>query len=226
MRTLLTGMIAAAAAGSSAWAADLPVYKAPPAVAAFSWTGFYLGANLGYGWAHGESSTTVGGVTRSSAGNVDGLIGGGQLGYNWQTGDLVLGIEIDGQFSDQKASASVSSAGITVTETDKVPWFLTARGRLGWAFADRWMVYATGGGGLVDVKSDFTISRLGTLSWEESHGAWVVGAGIEQAFAQNWSWKAEYLYLDTGTFSTTVLGVPANFRLKDNIVRGGINYHF
>ena len=88
------------------------------------------------------------------------------------------------------------------------------------------MVYATGGGGWLDIKSS-----TGSMEpWEKSRAAWVVGAGIEQAFARNWSWKLEYLHLDTGTFETfrssSAFGtLTLNGRVKDDIVRLGINYH-
>lgn len=218
----------AAAAGSSAWAADLPVYKAPPVVPAFSWTGFYIGANVGYGWARGQSWNTINGVTTTSSGKMNGVVGGGQLGYNWQTGNFVLGVEVDGQGSDSHQTFSfVVRPGIVATRTNKIPWFATARGRVGWAFADRWMVYATGGGGWLDFKSDLAVPTLGNYTFEKTHAAWVVGAGIEQAFAQNWSWKVEYLHMDTGRFLAESNGiVHTDLRLKDNIVRGGINYHF
>src|SRR5690242_15970906 len=121
--------------GTGASAADLsaaPVYRGapPPLVAVFDWTGFYIGANIGYG------SARVDGTTDGLSGDehLNGVLGGGQIGYNWQTGNWVFGLEVDGQATGQKSSVSVSGGGITVTEDDSVPWFVTARGR-GWLYS-------------------------------------------------------------------------------------------
>jgi outer membrane immunogenic protein len=211
----------------AAQAADLqraaPVYKAPPPVEVFSWTGFYIGGNIGYGTATG----TVNISTLSGSEDLNGVLGGGQIGYNWQVNNWVLGIELDGQGTDQHATSGGTIGPVTVTETDSIPWFMTARARVGYAFAPMWMVYATAGGALVDFKSQITATGLGTATWEISRGGWAAGVGIEGALNRNWSWKAEYLHLDTGTFSTTVFGIaPASVRLTDDIGRGGFNYRF
>jgi outer membrane immunogenic protein len=222
---LVSAAIAALSIGSAA-AADLsrPIYKAPPApVAVFDWTGFYIGANIGYGWA--STDVTVAGVSGSE--NLKGVLGGGQIGYNWQVGNWILGLEADGQGTDQKANFSGTAAGVTVTENDSVPWFVTARGRVGYAIAPMYMIYATGGAAWMDFKSSISATGLGTATWETSHVGWTAGAGIEGAITRNWSWKAEYLHLDTGTFNTNVFGViPASVRMTDDIGRFGINYRF
>jgi outer membrane immunogenic protein len=222
MRKWLIGVAIAALGVTSAAAADLsPVYtKAPPMVAPqFSWTGFYIGANIGYGFGNATASSA--GVSGSE--NLNGVLGGGQIGYNWQFGNWVLGIEGDGQGTDQKASFSAGG----VTEDDSMPWFATVRGRIGYAVAPTWMIYGTAGGAWADFKSTLTVPGFGTATWEVTHGGWSAGAGIEGAINQSWSWKAEYLHIDTGTFSTTVFGaIPAQVRLTDDIGRVGINYHF
>ncbi len=221
MRKFAATLVFVLGLGASAGAADLPaaapIVKAFPAPV-FTWTGFYIGANAGFGWATGD--LTVNGV--SGSGNMNGAIAGGQLGYNWQTGNIVWGVEADGQWSGQKATSSE----VGLTETDKVQWFSTVRGRVGYA-ADRWLFYVTGGGAFVDFKSDVTITNFGTATWKESRFGWTVGGGIENAIDNHWSWKIEYLFIDTGSFSTNVFGVvPATASLRDNIVRGGINYRF
>jgi outer membrane immunogenic protein len=221
---IIAGLAIAAGAifsGGSAGAADLPVapaYRAAPAVApVFDWTGFYIGANIGYGW--GRGSVAVGGFSGSE--NLNGVLGGGQIGYNWQTGNWIFGIEVDGQATDQKATF----AALGLSETDSMPWFATARGRIGYAIAPMWMIYATGGGAWADFKSTITAAGLGSATWEVSHGGWSAGVGVEGALTRNWSWKVEYLHLDTGSFSTNVFGiVPANVRLTDDIVRFGANF--
>ena len=230
MRKWLASAAIAALSITSAAAADLsrPVYKAPPApVAVFDWTGFYIGANIGYGW--GRADGTTDGLSGSE--DLNGVLGGGQIGYNWQVGNWVLGVEADGQGTDQKSSFSVSGlvngVPVTVTQNDSIPWFVTARGRIGYAIAPMYMIYATGGGAWMDFKSTITATGLGSATWETSHGGWAAGAGIEGAITRNWSWKAEYLHLDTGTFNTNVFGViPASVRLTDDIGRFGINYRF
>jgi outer membrane immunogenic protein len=233
MRKWLASAAIAALGVTSAAAADLsrPVYtKAPPApVAAFDWTGFYIGANIGYGWANGDATTD--GVSGSET--LNGVLGGGQIGYNWQAGNWVFGIEADGQGTDQKASLSASALGLTVTENDSIPWFVTVRGRIGYAIAPMYMIYATGGGAWMDFKSNIGVTGLvtGAATTETTHGGWAAGAGIEGALSRNWSWKAEYLHVDTGTFNTTInlplgLTAAANVRLTDDIGRFGINYRF
>jgi outer membrane immunogenic protein len=226
MRTITKAIafLFGSAHGSTALAADLPpAYKAAPVVTPppFSWTGFYLGANLGWGWANAD--VTIGGVT--GTGKIDGVIGGGQIGYNWQAGNIVWGVEVDGQASGQKKTWNGTVLGVGWSETDKVPWFATFRGRVGYA-ADQWLFYVTGGGAYAEGKIDISINGLGSASWSNSHLGWSAGAGIENAINRNWSWKLEYLHFDTGSFSTNILGLPATARLKDDIVRAGVNYRF
>src|SRR5450830_1568815 len=131
------GVGAAAAADISRRAPAAPMYAPAPV---FSWNGFYIGANAGWGWANTDV-TNIGGFNVVGSSNMNGFVGGGQIGYNWQgASPLVLGIEADFQGTGQ--SRSDSALGITVDE--KLPWFGTVRGRIGYAF-DRTMIYATGG---------------------------------------------------------------------------------
>jgi len=217
MRKIIVALLAATTLGvGAAAAADLPT-KAPmysPAPV-FSWTGFYVGVNAGYGWAN----TSITGVAGSS--NLNGFLGGAQIGYNWQgASPLVLGIEADFQGTGQ--SRTDTALGITVDQ--KLPWFGTVRGRIGYAF-DRVMIYATGGLAYMDYK--MSVSALGvTVSDDASKAGWTAGAGVEWMFAPNWSTKVEYLYIDTGSTSVTLFGVPFTGRAKDNIARVGLNYHF
>src|SRR5215813_3013119 len=131
-------------------AADLqkaPVYtKAPPPVEVFNWTGFYVGVNVGYSAGAGR----VNGFTGSS--DLNGIIGGGQVGYNWQGmgSPWIFGIEVDGQGSGQEDSASATIVGAgTATLTESIPWFATFRGRIGYAVTPMVMIYATGGGAYI-----------------------------------------------------------------------------
>lgn len=217
MRHFVIALLAATTLGvGAAAAADLPT-RAPmySPVPVFSWTGFYVGVNAGYGWA----STSVSGFSGSS--DLNGFVGGGQIGYNWQgASPLVLGIEADFQGTSQ--SRSDTALGITVDQN--LPWFGTVRGRVGYAF-DRVMIYGTGGFAFMDYN--MTVSGFG-LSGSDSvtKAGWTAGAGAEWMFAPKWSTKLEYLYIDTGDTSVTLFGVPFTGRAKDNIVRVGLNYHF
>lgn len=205
-------------AASAANAADIPrkalPYSAP--IYAPVWTGFYAGVNAGYGWA-----TFDDGVSTSK---MNGFIGGGQLGYNWQISSFVLGVEGDMQYSAQKRTETAVIGGVTFTGEAKVPWFGTARGRVGYAF-DNFLIYATGGAAWTNLKA--SISALGlTASTDTTKMGWTAGAGVEWMIMPRWSVKAEYLYIDSGTTTLTVAGVSASGKLKDNIARLGLNYHF
>lgn len=206
-------------ASASAFAADLPrkaPYYAPAPV--MMWSGFYAGANAGYGWA------SVDNVTTSGASDLNGFLGGIQAGYNWQINSFVFGIEGDFQGSTQKKSDDVSVGGIAFTLDQKIPWFATARGRLGYAMGP-WMLYATGGAAWVNYK--LTVSALGASANDDvTKTAWTAGGGLEWMFIPNWSAKLEYLYFDTGNTSATLFGVTFDTRAKENIVRLGLNYHF
>jgi outer membrane immunogenic protein len=176
MRKLLLGSILALGAGGSALAADvrLPVYKAPPPVAVYSWTGFYVGGNIGYSWGKADTDVAIPGftvdgtfdldipgATVSDSSKLKGIIGGGQVGYNVQTGYWVFGLELDWQASGEKGGATRSAAfdvgegfcptictvaqGTATTQYEaKILWFGTARGRVGYA-ADGLLLYGTGG---------------------------------------------------------------------------------
>ncbi|HXD44516.1 MAG TPA: outer membrane protein [Pseudolabrys sp.] len=220
--TAIAGLLAAAWASPSV-AADMPrpAYKAPVYVApAFSWTGFYLGINGGYGWAKSDWSSAA------TSGSVDtkGWLIGGTLGYNMQTGVWVWGLEGDVDLSTIKGSTTGGTGvcGGTGCET-RNRWFGTARGRIGYSF-DRWLPYITGGAAFGDVK----MSPNTGVSETKTKIGWTVGAGVEWAFTDHWSTKIEYLYADLGksTCSAATCGVDTDVTFKANIVRLGVNYRF
>lgn len=221
-RTLLLAATALSlvVVGSSAYAADLP-RKAPaytPVTPApvYIWTGFYVGLNAGYGWASTDAT--------AAGSDLDGFVGGGQVGYNWQSGNWVFGVEGDFQGSAQDTS-STGLLGVTpITVDQEIPWLATLRGRLGYAWGP-WMLYATGGAAWADYKLSVT-GPLGTVDDHTTNFAWTIGGGVEWMFAPKWSAKLEYLYIDTGDTDVDLFGVPFTARAKDNIVRAGINYHF
>jgi outer membrane immunogenic protein len=215
------GLMAAAMATPSL-AADLPrpAFKAPVYVAPFSWTGFYVGINGGYGWGNVDVSTPAGTTTSS---NQTGWLIGGTAGYNLQTGNWVWGLEGDLDYALIKGNASNTTACAGGTCTFKDTYFATARGRIGYAL-DRWLPYFTGGAAFSGVKAT---SATGVSSTNNSVG-WTVGGGVEYAFLGAWSAKLEYLYADLGksTCGVTICGVGTDFDPKVNIVRAGINYRF
>lgn len=214
MKKIISSGVAAAAlfVAAPAFAADIAQpypTKAPMVVAepVFSWTGFYLGANAGYAWGTGKEGAETLGL------DPDGFLGGGQVGFNYQfANNVVLGAEADFQGSDIKDNRFGFQS--------KMDYFGTVRARLGYAF-DNVMPYVTGGlaWGHNEVKDEL----LGLTSDKTSVG-WTVGGGVEYAFAQNWTVKAEYLYMDLGDDYYASIG--DNSGLTTNIVRAGINYKF
>lgn len=204
--------------GSSAMAADLPVKAPAPQVVAptTTWTGFYIGGNVGYGWAD------VG--VEGASNNLTGVIGGGQLGYNWQTGPVVFGVEGDFQGADESRTDTVTALGVAFTVDQHIQWFATLRGRLGYSWGPA-MLYVTGGAAWQNYK--LSVSALGTsVSDDTTRTGWTVGGGGEWMFAPNWSAKLEYLYMDTGDTDVTLFGDTFTGHAKNNIVRVGVNYHF
>jgi len=213
-------------------AADLPV-KAPvrTTAAAFNWTGCYGGGNVGYGWARASATVSALGIDESGSETLTGVVAGGQLGCNYQVSNIVFGLEGDFQGTSERHTSSLSALGITVTTKDTLPWFATARGRLGVA-ANNWLFYGTGGWAYAEFKSVATVTGLvtGSFSTSNERSMWVAGGGVENMFMPNWSWKLEYLYMTTGSFTnaTTVAGIPITTvaKFNDNVVRVGLNYHF
>ena len=243
---LATGLLC-----GQALAADLPMPaplpRAPAAyvpVAPFSWTGIYIGGNVGAAWNRGTVSDAAGNSFTLPSNNAV-FTGGGQVGGNWQMGALVLGVE--GQF-DWLANQNNASAGLlvfnTVTGTtdtinviSKDRWLTTLTGRIGVA-ADHWLFYAKGGGAWVGNQS-FTVNDLSTgASFTTSNGGWntgwTVGGGIEWAFAGPWSAKIEYDYVRlssnsftvpaTSTFLPNDVFTTANRNIQT--VLFGVNYRF
>ena len=200
----------------AAHAADLPrSYKAPayevPVYA--NWTGFYFGLNAGYGFA--KSDWDFAAVSPSPKG----FVGGVTLGYNLQTGLWLWGIEGDLAYSDMKGSADCY---LGTCET-KNSWLSTARGRIGYAGWNNWLPYITGGAAFGDVKAT---SSFGDESKVKI--GWTAGAGVEYAMWSNWSVKAEYLYVDLGTFDCGISCGPVGdtVSFKANVALAGLNYRF
>ncbi len=234
-KLLLATTAVLALAANTAGAADLgkPVYKAaPPPPLAYSWTGWYFGVNVGYSWGEQTNDFTDGGFTVSESQKMNGVIGGFQSGFNWQTGIWVFGMESDFQASGQKGSTTFGVLGDTLVAEHKLPWFGTARSRIGVLPSENVLLYATGGVAYGQVKSSYTFNTLGSVTsfnFKDTRAGWTAGAGVEGAFGGGWSAKLEYLYVDLGknTFNIVDAGVvvfSSESRVTDNIVRVGLNY--
>jgi outer membrane immunogenic protein len=215
--TLLAAAVVALTGSQAASAADLgrpppPVYV-PPAAPPFSWTGWYIGGNLGVAWTQGSVSDSFGNSFSNAQQAV--FIGGGQVGANYQINWLVIGGEADFDWLANNHNSSnavvVPSVGaLQVSTNDR--WITTVAARVGVA-ANNWLFYAKGGGGWVGVDN-FTLTNVTTgvsISGSNNRGdsGWLVGAGIEWAFAPNWAAKIEYdfLGLNNSTFTVPV-GTP------------------
>ena len=217
MKRLAYAALALLALSGAAWSADLPpgpYYKAPaylPPV--YNWTGFYIGANGGGGFGYSKWDTT-------SSFNPTGGVVGGTLGYNYQIGAAVLGVEGDIDWAGLSGSTTGGCPAGCKTSNS---WLSTIRGRLGYA-ADRFMPYITGGGAFGNIQA----STPGLGGASTTNAGWTVGAGLEFAVAPRWTLKAEYLYVDLGKFNCGVgCGAPVdNVSFSTNLIRGGFNYRF
>jgi outer membrane immunogenic protein len=204
-KAMLAAGFAVAAATSAAIAADLPrgsyaaPYSAAP-MAGYNWMGPYIGGNIGYQW---------GGTTNNPT-NPAGIQGGVQAGYNWQSGQFVLGGETDIQLSgadDTFAPWKFSN-----------PWFGTLRARAGLAM-NNVLFYGTGGLAYGGVRGE-----IAGLSESRTHLGWTAGVGVEVGFTPNWSAKAEYLYVDLTDRGYSITGT--NNGVESSILRLGLNYRF
>ena len=207
MKKLALGLLLASIAGAAS-AADLSTprsaayTKAPAVSPAVNWSGFYIGAVGGY--ASETGSDPLG---------IRGGFGGATVGYNWQFGQFVVGLEGDGTFGDVSKTATVNG----VTATAKVDSFSTIRGRAGVA-VDQVLFYGTAGLALADTKI-----TTATASASNTQTGFAAGTGVEWMFAPRWSLKAEYLYRQFD--NTTIAGVPTG-TLAVNSGQVGINFHF
>ena len=193
----------------TAFAADLYVPVAEdvfvPTATDVSWSGFYVGANVGYGWANALQDGD-----ENDSSELDGWLGGVQAGYNYNLGGVVLGVEAD-----------IAYAGIDEGDDadhfdpeDGINWLGTVRGRVGFAL-DSLLLYGTGG---------IAFAGIETFGDSQTLTGWVVGAGAEYMVSDNLSLKAEYLYHDFG--SNFIDGFGDDFDVNAHTVKAGINFHF
>jgi len=207
--------------GRGAYVEPLP----PP----FSWTGFYVGGNIGGAW----SNATLTDHLAFTSINTDnsGFIGGTQVGYNYQVSNIVFGIEWDFDWT----SISRSGSGVFVPSLDtafrasaETQWITTLAGRIGLA-SDHTLIYLKVGGGWV--RDEASLTNLGTsasVSASNTNGGWLVGGGAEYAFSRNWTAKLEYDYLGLGDQTGPGIFNQDRFEVTRNVqmLKAGINYKF
>ncbi|OPY97372.1 hypothetical protein A5906_38795 [Bradyrhizobium sacchari] len=269
MNRFLLAVASIVLGAASAQAADLAAQytKAPVMAPGYNWTGFYVGGNVGGQWGSADpttstvfspagyfASSSVPAVNTVGAQSVNSssVTGGFTAGYNWQVNHAVFGLEGDINYFGFKGSATGSGvypccapSTFTVNASVSADWLATIRGRIGFLAAPNWLIYATGGAAISEVKGNFVFtdnyfagaSESGTV--RDTRVGWTAGLGGEYAVGNGWSLKAEYLYVDLGRIATTSTNLtsatfgpfPASVYthsvdLKSNIVRVGVNYKF
>ena len=265
----------------SASAADMAVKAPPPPPAPiWTWTGFYIGGSVGGKWNDTNVDIYPTGCFLNAAPNGCGgaapglsgvaanpirsdsthlgqsrFIGGGQAGYNWQSGNWLLGVEGDISWTGLNQSIITTKtmtpplAGFMVhSEAMKEDWLATFRARAGFVVAPSFLLYATGGLAVAHVQTASAVAFTVTPdiyagTFDETRAGWTVGGGGEWMIARNWSIKAEYLYVDLGKqtvnlacVNTGICGAPPqpapgasyanDFRFREHVARVGLNYHF
>ncbi len=254
---LSVGSVAAMAADLSLpprpYAPYGPVYR--PAVI-YDWTACYVGLNAGGVWGRMRDDWAPSGefippvvsaleANGSAIIDASGFTGGGQVGCNWQVGQVVSGLEADIQYTaldesrDVSVPASFSVDPLNFHEEFRSKWLTTFRGRFGWLATPFVLLYATGGLAVAQVETVDSVINLAdpaefnTVSGSETRAGWTIGGGVEWKFAQHWSVRAEYLFVDLGHFSTTsvdslppVATIDHDHHLTENIARAGLNFHF
>ena len=232
MRSLKFAAVAAGVIGlaTPAFAADIsvPVVPAPapaPAPLVYDWTGFYVGVHAGgdIGGEYEADITTPGNVDDKF--DSDGFLGGGQIGFNYQMNQFVIGAEADFSFTGIDGDGTIDIPGLGDTAVDaETDWISTIRARLGYAF-DNFLVYGTGGIAFANVEVS---EGLTGSDDDNTHIGYALGAGIEAGLTQNVSLRAEYLYLDFEEEDISLAGgaVTGDASADNHILRAAINYRF
>jgi outer membrane immunogenic protein len=266
-KLLIASAALATLIGTPALAADMALKAAPaPMAPACIWCGWYIGLNAGWVGSSGNhlsnagtdtdggglgSLLAAGAIPGSVSSNLSGFIGGGQIGYNWQTGNFVAGVEADFDGVSAKHTTNAVFPGsavflpITTTYTRQLDWLSTVRGRLGFTASPNVLLYVTGGLAVGEVKTGnaavcptfappCSTESTTTNTNTTTHAGGTVGGGIEWMVAPHWSIKAEYLYADLGRTNSTInysyfgfnSSLTSSVRNSYNIARAGVNWHF
>ena len=211
---------------------DAPVYavdfstKAVPSPRAYNWTGGYVGANFGGVFSREDVTTPIG----ISSTDPSGVLGGFQLGYNYQFSNWLLGVEAEFDWTLAQGKANFSNAVAAASVTSDHNWYDTLSGRLGYVMGPL-MLYAKGGGAWMnaDYRLDVNSGLGGTTSISATRTGWNVGTGLEYMLGSRWSAKLEYDYLDFGS-NTLGFGTPfgngLTCKTQINEVKAGVNYHW
>jgi outer membrane immunogenic protein len=228
---------------ASAYAADLaarPYTKAPPLIAAYDWSGFYVGANGGYGssskcW----NIDNVAGVpvfpgVPEGCNRATGGLAGGQIGYRWQTGALVAGLEAQGNWADLRGSNLSTALGSDVTNQSKIDAFGLFSGQFGYAWNNA-LLYVKSGLAVTDDKYKGITTGLGTAldAGKETRTGFAAGVGLEYGFTPNWSLAVEYdhffMFENDVAFTAVTGGALSridNIHQDVDLVTARINYRF
>jgi outer membrane immunogenic protein len=207
-----------------AFAADLapqPVEPEAPVYLPFSWTGFYLGAHVG--GAFGTAGNSYPATTTLGDFDTSGFVGGIHAGYNYQWDQFVLGAEADFDGTSLRKRETDPAFGSLRIST---PWQGSVRARLGYAY-DRLLIYGTGG--VAFAEHDFNYTSLlgnGTSKFDDTRAGWTLGAGLEYAFTNNWTARAEYRYTDYGKKTYATVDGPIKSGFNDHQVLVGFSYKF
>jgi outer membrane immunogenic protein len=256
----------------SANAADMAVKAMPPPAPIWNWTGFYIGGSIGGIWNDTRvddyptgcfiTSVTCGGGAPVNPIRSDSIrlndsrfIGGGQAGFNWQSGRFVGGVEGDISWTGINQTAITTKiltaplvGSMVHGDAMKQDWLATLRGRAGFTVTPSFLVYATGGLAFGHVQAASAVAFTATAdtyagAYDETRAGWTIGGGGEWMIAPKWSIKAEYLYVDLGkqtvNLACTAPGIctsppqvapgatyAADYRFREHIARVGLNYHF
>lgn len=215
-------------------AADMPV-KAPirPPAPVLSWTGCFIGANVGGGWASKNYNDPLAAPPDNILGShtASGVIGGGQVGCDYQVGSWVFGAEVAGEAANLRAT----HLALGDFYSTSVPWLATATVRVGYTVLPNLLIFGRGGAAWVrdrETKVDLVTGLLeGTA--EVTRSGWLLGVGGEYLFAPNWSVFADYNYMDFGTRRTIYVTpdvppafFPLDIRQTVQTVRVGVNFRF
>jgi outer membrane immunogenic protein len=233
-RQFLLASVGAIALAGSAFAADLPMQAPPPPVPIFSWTGLYLGGQIGYAWDHDNISSffPLLNINNSLSDSPSGVIGGAHIGYNLQINQWVAGVEgtVDGTSVQNTVLAAFPVPTVSYTTRASIQGSLRARAGVAW---DRALIYVTGGAAFTGITNNYFAGFPLLLSdnISKTRSGWTVGGGIEYAVTNNWSVRAEYRYSDFGHFTdfpfVTVAGAPfVQHHLTQNQVQMGVSYKF
>jgi outer membrane immunogenic protein len=184
------------------------VYERP-----FSWSGLYVGANLGYGWSDVDWQDGFGPASHDGKG----WLAGAQIGYNVQSGQFVFGVEAD--WSSAWIDGNTTCCG------HEFNWLASVRGRAGIAInGNRTLLYGTGGAAWADV--DYASTAPGVAGFSNTHFGWVAGGGIEHMLTQNLSARVEYLHYSFDETTGPVGGISTTVEPKLDTVRFGLNVKF